>query len=316
MKKLITVFLFLLQPVFPFNLPTLYFTPNKQTDKIILSVIESAESSVYIAGYSVSWDKLTEIIAKKQGRVDIRVLTDVKTNGIAEDIAKTYDTSGLFHPKFITIDGDKVFTGSGNFTDNGLHLHHNHFLFIQDKNIANFFNQQFLVWWEEVSADIKDNKPKKLKGSSSEIYQDEIYKICFSPGTDGESVIIQEISKAKKTIHFAHYRLASEEIAKAVVGRKLAGVKVNGIMDASGIEPYSVFYPLSDYSCALKRSNLAGFLHDKLFIIDGETVVTGSYNPTVSAKKNQECIIVIKDRSVAQRLLNEWRGLWLFHSLP
>ncbi|MCX8082828.1 MAG: phospholipase D-like domain-containing protein [bacterium] len=301
MKKYL-IFFFFLQMVFSKNLPALYFTPNSKTDKILLSLIENAKSSVYIAGYSISSGKMIELIKKNKERIVIKVLTERDYKNLPKNIVKVYQKSGLFHPKFITVDGISVLIGSGNFTDDGLHLHHNHFLLIQDPKIAEFFNKKFLAWWQDTPFE--------------EVYEDSIYRIYFSPDTDCESIIVNELSKARDTIHFAHYRFTSEKIARAIILKKFTGVKVYGIMDASGIEPYSFFYPLSYYGCKLKKSNLAGLLHDKLFIIDGETVITGSYNPTTSAKKNTECLIIIKDKKTAEKLLTEWKKLWLFYSLP
>jgi len=52
-------------------------------------------------------------------------------------------------------------------------------------------------------------------------------------------------------------------------------------------------------------------MHHKVFIIDNETVVTGSFNPTASAEnKNDENIIIIKDKVIAGSFLKEFDGLW------
>lgn len=301
MRKSLLLLLVFLYPSFSENLPVLYFTPNIKTDKIILSLIEGAESSIYIAGYSVSWEKMIEMLKKKRN-IDIKILIERETKWILKDkdIVKIYQKPGIFHPKFIVVDKKSVLIGSGNFTDDGLHLHHNHFLLIQDRNIADFLNKKFLSWWND--------KPSK------EIFEDSIYKIYFSPETNCESIIIQNISSARKTIHLLQYQFTSEEIAKAIIKRKLSGVEVYGIVEPSSIEPYSVFYPLLDYGCKLKKSNNAGFLHDKLFIIDGEIVITGSYNPTASARRNTECLLIIRDKKTAKRLLKEWKRLWYFYS--
>ena len=52
-------------------------------------------------------------------------------------------------------------------------------------------------------------------------------------------------------------------------------------------------------------------MHHKVFIIDNETVVTGSFNPTASAEnKNDENIIIIKDKNIAGSFLKEFDRLW------
>ncbi|MCM8761725.1 MAG: phospholipase D-like domain-containing protein [Candidatus Omnitrophica bacterium] len=303
MRKFLFLLLVFLPPSFSGNLPALYFTPNRKTDKIIISLIEGAESSIYIAGYSVSWEKMIELLNRKKENIDIKILTDRETKWIFKDIVRIYSKPGLFHPKFIVVDKKYVLIGSGNFTDDGIYLHHNHFLLIKDRDMADFFNKKFLSWW--------DDKPAE----EPEVYKDRLYQIYFSPETNCESIIIQNISNAKKTIHFIHYQFTSEEIAKVIIRKKLSGVDIYGIVEPSSIEPYSVFYPLLDYGCRLKKSNRAGFLHDKLFIIDDEIVITGSYNPTASARRNTECLLIIKDKETAKKLLKEWKKLWLFYSV-
>ena len=61
---------------------------------------------------------------------------------------------------------------------------------------------------------------------------------------------------------------------------------------------------------------MAGFLHDKVFIIDGKTIMTGSYNPTVSAKKNSETFIILREEKVAEIYKKEWEKLWRWKCLP
>jgi phosphatidylserine/phosphatidylglycerophosphate/cardiolipin synthase-like enzyme len=48
--------------------------------------------------------------------------------------------------------------------------------------------------------------------------------------------------------------------------------------------------------------------HDKLMILDGEIVITGSYNWTVAAEKqNGENLLVIRDRRLAGVYTENWR---------
>ena len=52
-------------------------------------------------------------------------------------------------------------------------------------------------------------------------------------------------------------------------------------------------------------------MHHKLFIIDNETVILGSFNPSKTADtRNDENILIIKDREIALRYLNEFNLVW------
>jgi len=48
--------------------------------------------------------------------------------------------------------------------------------------------------------------------------------------------------------------------------------------------------------------------HNKVVIIDGETVITGSFNFTKPAEENNaENLLVIKDKKLAERYMKNWQ---------
>ena len=52
-------------------------------------------------------------------------------------------------------------------------------------------------------------------------------------------------------------------------------------------------------------------LHHKVIIIDDDTVITGSFNFSNSAAKdNDENIVIIRDAVIAGLYLEEWRRIW------
>ncbi len=300
--KLIRVVI-LLGPCFSADPSDIYFTPNRKTDQIILDLIEKAEKSVYVAGYTMSWKEMMQKLIEKNGTADVKIILDAEPpEKFPEGMLKIDSKSALFHPKFIAVDGCRVFAGSGNFTPGSMHSSHNNFIFIENPQAAEFFNRKFLSWWED--------------GVFNKTYADGTFSIYFSPENDCETVIANVLSSASRSIRFAHYHFTSERLVKTVIRRKLAGVKVYGIIERSSVEPYSVFYSMRDYDCVMKKSNIAGFLHDKLFIVDEEIVITGSYNPSDSARRNNECLLVIKDKKTAAAYLKEWIRLWRYYSLP
>ena len=78
-------------------------------------------------------------------------------------------------------------------------------------------------------------------------------------------------------------------------------------MDASQISQYSV-YDLFKYQGVdvLKDGNKYK-LHHKVFIIDNQTVITGSFNPSAGGdEKNDENVLIIEDEAIAQRFLQEF----------
>jgi phosphatidylserine/phosphatidylglycerophosphate/cardiolipin synthase-like enzyme len=48
--------------------------------------------------------------------------------------------------------------------------------------------------------------------------------------------------------------------------------------------------------------------HNKIMIIDGETVITGSFNFTKAAEeKNAENLLVIRDKKLAEQYIKNWK---------
>ena len=54
-------------------------------------------------------------------------------------------------------------------------------------------------------------------------------------------------------------------------------------------------------------------MHHKVFIIDGKTVITGSFNPTEGGdKRNDENILIIRDEGIAQKFREEFEQIHPF----
>ena len=52
-------------------------------------------------------------------------------------------------------------------------------------------------------------------------------------------------------------------------------------------------------------------MHHKVFVIDNQSVVTGSFNPTLSADtKNDENLLIMHDEKIAKAFLGEFYSLW------
>ena len=52
-------------------------------------------------------------------------------------------------------------------------------------------------------------------------------------------------------------------------------------------------------------------MHHKVIIIDGHTVITGSFNYSKNAaKSNDENIVIIREPTIAALYLAEWQMIW------
>jgi phosphatidylserine/phosphatidylglycerophosphate/cardiolipin synthase-like enzyme len=100
------------------------------------------------------------------------------------------------------------------------------------------------------------------------------------------------------------FSFTSQEMTAAVVARAQAGVEVRGVFENSGACS-GAYKPLA--ALGAQNVNLArwpygptNFMHHKVFIVDGDTVVFSSFNFSSSAdNSNDENVLVVRDQAFA-----------------
>ena len=131
---------------------------------------------------------------------------------------------------------------------------------------------------------------------------------CFSPKGGCTEAIIKELEKAKTEILVQAYTLTSASIVKALLSAHKRGVKVEVSLDKSQrSEKYTsaTFFANSGISTFIDDKH--AIAHNKIMIIDKETVITGSFNFTKNAEeRNAENLLIIKDKKLAQIYLDNW----------
>jgi hypothetical protein len=143
---------------------------------------------------------------------------------------------------------------------------------------------------------------------TSHFEADANYTVCFVPGEDCEGVIVAEIYQARGLILVQAYSFTSMPIATALVSAKQRGVSVQVILDKSQrSERYSGATFLANAGIRTLIDEQPSIAHSKIIIIDGVSVITGSFNFTHSAQQyNAENLIVIRDGVLAQHYTQNW----------
>lgn len=136
------------------------------------------------------------------------------------------------------------------------------------------------------------------------------WQVCFTPGEECADLIVSEIGKAKRTVHVQAYSFTSEPIAKALISAKKRGVDVRVILDHSQrTEKYSGADTLANAGIPVFIDDRHAIAHNKVIVLDEETVITGSFNFTKAAQeKNAENVLVLHDRELARKYLENWRA--------
>jgi phosphatidylserine/phosphatidylglycerophosphate/cardiolipin synthase-like enzyme len=106
------------------------------------------------------------------------------------------------------------------------------------------------------------------------------------------------------------YSFISVPIAKALLDTHKRGVQVPVILDKSRrTEKYSSADFLGNQGVPRMIDANHAIAHNKIMVIDGETIITGSLNFTKAAQeKNAENLLVIRDPALAAHYTQNWEA--------
>ena len=122
--------------------------------------------------------------------------------------------------------------------------------------------------------------------------------------------MVKELGNAKSTVLVQAYSFTSVPIAKALVDAHKRGVQVQVILDKSQKgEKYSSADFVINAGIPTKIDAKHAIAHNKIMVIDGETVITGSFNFTRAAESsNAENLLVIRDKVLADKYTANWHA--------
>lgn len=155
-----------------------------------------------------------------------------------------------------------------------------------------------------------------FSAQASEIYiiSTQVY---FSPNGGAQDAVVREINNAKKSIFVQAYSFTNQPIAKALVEAQRRGVDVFMILDKSNrTTKYSAADFTDHFGVDTYIDDKHAIAHNKIMIIDKETVITGSYNFTKAAESsNAENLLVIRSSQLADVYFGNWADHQK-HSVP
>jgi phosphatidylserine/phosphatidylglycerophosphate/cardiolipin synthase-like enzyme len=106
------------------------------------------------------------------------------------------------------------------------------------------------------------------------------------------------------------YSFTSAPIAKALLEAHKRGVRVEVILDQNNrTDKYSAADFLANQGVPTLIDANHAISHNKVMVIDGETVITGSFNFTKAAQeKNAENLLIIRDKALAAQYTQNWQA--------
>lgn len=144
-------------------------------------------------------------------------------------------------------------------------------------------------------------------------------QVYFSAaGDDPEGAIVTEFAAATETIDVAIYTFTSANIqaalANAMANNNVAVRVVADAGQSTTIDDQITAMAALEAAGAdvqLKNGFGGGIMHHKFAVIDGQTVLTGSFNWTRSAEyDNDENLLVLSDPNLATAYHDAFQELW------
>lgn len=119
---------------------------------------------------------------------------------------------------------------------------------------------------------------------------------------------MEALKQAKETVLVQAYSFTSAAIAAALVDAHKRGVKIQVLLDRSQrTEKYSSADFVAHAGISTLIDARHAIAHNKVMVIDGRTVITGSFNFTKAAEEqNAENLLLIQDAALSEKYTANW----------
>jgi phosphatidylserine/phosphatidylglycerophosphate/cardiolipin synthase-like enzyme len=157
----------------------------------------------------------------------------------------------------------------------------------------------------DVSTSPKNNTP--ITAPESPV----VSGVYFSLKGGCENQVIYWINKANISIHILIYSFTLDSIGNALIEAHSRSVEVKVVFEKSQIGQGSEYQKLRSNCIEVRNDTNPDFMHDKIMIVDGKVILTGSFNWSNNAENsNNENLVVITGASVASTCESEFHKIW------
>ncbi|MCX8147022.1 MAG: phospholipase D-like domain-containing protein [Candidatus Woesearchaeota archaeon] len=282
--------------------PVVLFCPRDSCSKNIVFLLNNS-NKIHCAFFELSLKEIIDILKEKNASVVIdsqNYDAKLQSLNIRKDKGSAY-----MHNKFCVLDDKIVITGSMNPTVNDDSRNNNNIIIFFSKNLAKNYEDEFNELWSGQfgRGNIIENPIINIGNITIKNY--------FCPEDWCANKIMDEISNANKSIYFMVFSFTHDKIGDLLVKKHEEGILIKGIFEKSQNSTYSEFQKLKDRGIDVRFDKNNNIMHHKVFIIDNETVITGSFNPSLNADtRNDENIVIIKDTEIAKKYIEEFSYLF------
>jgi mitochondrial cardiolipin hydrolase len=164
--------------------------------------------------------------------------------------------------------------------------------------------RELFEWTEDLVRLLAQVQPPATTTSAS--------RACFSPGDGCLSIILAELGRARRTADLCVFTISDDRITAAILAAFARGVAVRIITDnEKQYDAGSDIERLRRAGIALKVDESEHHMHHKFAVLDGLTLLNGSFNWTRSASKfNEENLIVTSEAALVGTFSRHFAGMW------
>jgi phosphatidylserine/phosphatidylglycerophosphate/cardiolipin synthase-like enzyme len=135
--------------------------------------------------------------------------------------------------------------------------------------------------------------------------------VYFSPRGGCENQVINWINKANSSIHVLIYSFTLDSVGNALIEAHGRHIEVKIVFEKGQIGQSSEYQRLRNSAVDVRNDTNPSYMHDKIMIVDGKVVLTGSFNWSNNAEnENNENLLIIASTSLATTYENEFQKIW------
>lgn len=287
-------------------------------DRRVANDIADARRTVDAALYDLNLTTIRDALIEAHRRgVQVRVVIEAD-NRLQTEIADLTAAGvplisdgrpPLMHHKFFVIDDQLVWTGSMNFTVNGVYRNDNNLLRVRSEEVARDYTREF----EEMFVERRFGQLSRVDTPYPFLaVGDTAVELAFAPEDGAQAKVLRWLGSADSSVQLLAFALTADPVAQALQRASSRGVRVQGVVEAGRVDSLgSDVDRLRAEGLDLRLDTNPGTMHHKVIVIDGETVITGSYNFTRSAEeRNDENLLILIDRALAAEYGTEFERLY------
>lgn len=193
----------------------------------------------------------------------------------------------------------------------------------QEQVIENYENTDWVTYAHELEQELNTkintnlyllSQVNSLENEIQELLENKItfLEVSFSRQEDTHERLMHWINKANSSIQIMVMLITNDELANSLVEANDRGIDVTIIIDDQYVNSSGSDHEfLIQNGIDIRNDDKSGLMHHKVMIIDGEVIVVGSYNWSISAEdSNDEDVLILRSRIISEYYVNEFERLW------